>query len=207
VGPNTFLAEVTDYDTGEPVDARQVILTFSLPDRPEVRARLDLERAEDETWQADGTALSLDGIWNVDVLVEGATGSVEVPLHVSPRPPGQRVEISRAEGQPDLYTIHLSGGVSIQAYVDPGEPGRTNQVHVTVFDAAGMELPLHHAALEIAPADHAPITPELLQLSPGHFVANVDIEPGTSSFRIVALTADGRGLVASFEQTFGGGAL
>jgi copper transport protein len=203
VGPNTFVAEVTDFDTGEPVEARSVILTFSLPDRPEVRSRLDLERAGNGRWQADGTSLSLDGIWDVDVLVEAATGSVEVPLHVSTRPPEQRIEVSRATGQPDLYTIHLSGGASIQAYVDPGEPGRTNQVHVTVFDAEGAELPLHHAALQIAPPDRDPFAPELMQLSPGHFVANVDIASGTSSFRIVALTADGRDLVASFEQTFG----
>lgn len=201
-GPNAFVAEVTDYDTGAPVDARHVTLTFSLPDRPELRSELELEPGQDGTWQAGGTALALDGTWDVTVLVEGADGSVEVPLQVTPTPPEQRVEISRVEGQPDIYTITLEGGVSIQAYVDPGMPGRPNQVHVTAFDADGAELPLHHAALEITPPGGAAYEPELLQLTPGHFVANVEVEPGTSTFGISLLTADGRNLAASFEQTF-----
>ncbi len=39
VGPNTFVADVTDYDSGEPVDARRVSLTFDLPDQPDVARR------------------------------------------------------------------------------------------------------------------------------------------------------------------------
>lgn len=202
VGPNAFVAEITDFDTGEPVDARRVTLTFSLPDRPEVGSELGLELGENGSWQAGGTALALDGTWDVTVLVEGATGSVEVPLEVTPTPPEQRVEVSRIEGQPDIYTITLADEVSIQAYVDPGQPGQPNQVHVTAFDADGDELPLHHAMLQITPPSGTPIEPELMQLSPGHFVANVDVEAGTSSFEISVLTADGRDLVATFEQTF-----
>ncbi len=44
VGPNTFVADVTDYDSGEPVDARRVSLTFDLPDQPDVSSTLRLER-------------------------------------------------------------------------------------------------------------------------------------------------------------------
>jgi copper transport protein len=204
VGPNAFVAQITDYDTGEPVDARRVTLSFSLPDRPEVSSTLELERGANGTWQAAATSLALDGTWNVEVLVEGSASSVVVPLEVTPRPPQQRIDVSRAEGQPDIYTIHLDGGVSIQAYVDPGEPGRTNQVHITAFDPDGLELSLHHAELEVTPADGTATVPELLQLSPGHFVANVEIEPGTTTFRISVLTAAGDDLSASFDQTFEG---
>jgi hypothetical protein len=202
VGPNAFVAEITDYDTGEPLDARRVTLTFSLPDRPELDSTLELERRDDDTWQAAATSLSLAGTWNVDVLVEGAADSVQVPLEVTPRPPNQRIEVSRAEGQPDLYTITFEGGVSLQSYVDPGAPGQTNQVHVTAFDADGTELALHHVELEIVPPSGTPILPELLSLSPGHVVANVEIEPGTSTFRIMVLTASGAELTTSFDQTF-----
>jgi putative copper export protein len=203
VGPNAFVAEVTDFDTGEPVAARRVTLTFSLPDRPEVSSELELELGEDGTWQAGGTALALEGTWDVTVLVEEAASSVEVPLRVTPTPPEQHVEVSHAEGQPDIYTITLEGGVSIQAYVDPGTPGRTNQVHVTAFGADGNELPLHHAMLQITPPGGPAFEPVLLQLSPGHFVANVQIEPGTSSFDIDVLTAQGEDLTATFQESFG----
>jgi copper transport protein len=202
VGPNAFVAEVTDYDTGEPVDARRVTLAFALPDRPEVGSELELELGQDGTWQAAGTALSIDGTWSVDVLVEGPSGSVEVPLEVTPIPPEQRIEVSRQEGQPDLYTIFLDDEVTIQAYVDPGGPGRTNQVHVTAFDAEGAELPLASAVLSVAGPHGQPFEPELMWGGPGHAIANVDIHAGTWRFDVVAETEDGVVLVASFEQTF-----
>jgi hypothetical protein len=41
-----------------------------------------------------------------------------------------------------------------------------------------------------------------MRLSAGHFVANVAIEPGTSSFRVHAVAGDGTDVAATFEQTF-----
>jgi copper transport protein len=201
VGPNAFVAEIADYDTHEPIEARRVSLTFELPDQPEVSSTLQLEPANG-TWRAQGTALAQPGTWTVTVLVEKRDGSVEIPLEVTPRPPEQHVDVSKVPGQPDLYTITLDQGVQIQAYVDPGEPGRTNQVHVTAFDAEGMELPLHAATLSITPPDAKPFEPEMLRFGPGHFAANIDLTPGTWTFDVTAHAESGRVLVASFEQTF-----
>lgn len=204
VGPNAFVAEIRDYDTGEPVDADRVSLTFELPGQPEVRSALELKHGDDTTWLGKGTALAQPGAWTVTVLVEGASSSAEVPLEVTPKTQGQRVEVSRVPGQPDLYTITLAGGVQIQAYVDPGRPGRTNQVHVTVFDADGAELPLRDAVLTIHPSDAQAFEPDMLRFGPGHFVANVDLTAGTWTFDVRAHARDGQDLTASFEQTFGG---
>ncbi len=201
IGPNEFVAKVTDHDTGAPVDARRVMLEFHSPLRPEVDSTLELERADDgSSWRSAGTALALEGTWHVNVLVEGPSGSVAVPLLVTPRTPGQRIGVSRAQGQPDLYTIYLQDGLQIQSYVDPGVPGRINQVHVTAFDADGNELPLERTGVEIAPPERRPFRPELLPLGPGHVVANVEMTPGTWSFHISAETKDGDVLSASFEQ-------
>ena len=152
VGPNTFVVDVTDYDTGQPVDARRVSLTFDLPDQPEV----ELDPAARA--QGRGVAGAGDGARSAGDLDGHGAGreagsSVEVPLEVTPRTPGQKVDVSKVPGQPTLYTITLEGGLQIQAYVDPGEPGRTNQVHVTTFDADGQELPLHAAMLTITPPE------------------------------------------------------
>jgi hypothetical protein len=138
------------------------------------------------------------------VLVEGAGSSVEIPLEVTPKPPEQHIDVSRVPGQPDLYTITLRDGLQIQAYVDPGDPGRTNQVHVTAFDADGQERPLHAATLTITPPAGAPFEPKMLRFGPGHFAANIDLTAGTWSFDVIAHAADGRELVASFDQTFAG---
>ena len=201
VGPNTFVADVTDYDSGEPVDARRVSLTFDLPDQPDVRSTLRLERT-DGSWRGQGTALAQPGTWTVTVLVEGSGSSVEVPLQVTPTTPGQHVDISK--GQPTLYTITLEGGLQIQAYVDPGEPGRTNQVHVTAFDADGKELPLHAATLSITPPEGTPFEPKMLRFGPGHFAANIALTAGTWSFGITAHAETGQMLFASFRQSFEG---
>jgi putative copper export protein/methionine-rich copper-binding protein CopC len=204
VGPNTFVAAVTDYDTREAIEARRVSLAFELAEQAEVSSTLRLEPGERDTWQATGTALAQHGTWTVTVLVEGAGSSVEIPLEVTPKPPEQQIDVSRVPGQPDLYTITLEGGLQIQAYVDPGEPGRTNQVHVTAFDAEGQELPLHAATLTITPPEAAPFEPKMLRFGPGHFAANIDLTEGTSAFDVTAHAEDGRVLSASFEQTFQG---
>jgi nitrogen fixation protein FixH len=204
VGPNTFVARVTDYDTGEPIDARAVSLTFELPDQPEVGSTLQLLHAAHGTWEGSGTELAQNGTWTVTALVESAGGSVQVPLHVTPRQPQQHVEVSRVEGQPDLYTITLEDGLQIQSYVDPGQPGRTNQVHVTAFDPDGKELPLESATLTITPPSGAAVQPDMLRFGPGHFAANVDLIAGRWAFDIEAHARDGNDLVASFQQTFGG---
>lgn len=204
VGPNTFVAEIADFDTGEPVDARRVTLRFDLPERPNVASELELERGETGTWRARGTALSIAGTWTVTVLVEDGDGSVEVPLEVTPRIPEPRIEVARRPGLPDVYTIFLQEGLTIQAYVDPGVPGRTNQVHVTAFDPDGMELPLRSAVVFVDPPSGEPFRPELLRGGSGHFIANIGLETaGTWSFDVTAETRDGRVLMASFEQAFG----
>lgn len=203
VGPNTFVADVSDFDTGEPVVARAVSLTFDLPGQPEVSSTLDLRHTARGTWEADGTALAQNGTWSVTVLVEDPQTSVEIPLNVTPRRPEQQIEVSRVEGQPDLYTITLEDGLQIQSYVDPGAPGRTNQVHVTAFDQDGRELPLKSATVTITPPTGPAFQPDMLRFGPGHLAANIDLTAGRWTFDIRALARDGSGLVASFQQTFG----
>jgi nitrogen fixation protein FixH len=203
VGPNSFVADVTDFDTGEPVDAHRVSLHFELSGRPEVASELDLGRREDGTWHSESTTLAMPGTWNVTVLVEGAGDSTTVDLRVTPRVPDQRVEVSRVPGQPVLSTIFLGDSVQIQAYVDPGTPGRTNQVHVTAFEGAD-ELPLRSAVIGVtAPSDERH-EPELLRLGPGHFAANVELTQGTWSFDVTATSRAGRVLATAFEQEFEG---
>jgi copper transport protein len=205
VGSNAFVAAVTDYDTGKPVGADAVTLSFSLSGRPELASTLELEHQPSGTWQAGGTNLSVNGTWNVTALVQTGSTSVEVPLTLTPEPPQQSISVSRVPGQPVLYTITVQDGLQIQAYVDPGTPGQTNQVHVTAFDAGGKELPLRSATISTTAPDGTVSQPEMLRFGKGHFAANFDLTSGTWTFAITADARDGRTLVATFKQTFGSG--
>jgi copper transport protein len=202
VGPNRFVARVTDYDTGEPVTADRVTLDFALQGNPDVGSRLQLERQPDGRWAAQSTAIAIVGDWDVTVLVQEASGSIQVPLRIRPRVPPPVIEVSRQAGQPDLYTITFSSGVQIQSYVDPGAPG-VNQFHVTAFDASGKELPLASTRADATgPSETTRL--DMKRFSRGHFIANFDLVPGTWTFVLEVAARDGSDLSARFRETFQG---
>jgi copper transport protein len=206
VGENRFDAEVSDYDTREPVAATRVALRFDLPAQPGLGAStLELRREGPGSWTTTSTALSIEGTWDVVVLVQTDRGATEVPLVVRARPPtpaatptGSRTSVARTPGLPDLYTITLPGGSSVQAYLDPARPGRA-EVHFTAFDSNGSELPLKSAeATATSSSGTRPL--KLLRLSPGHFTANVRLTAGTWSFGFDSTAKTGAAVSASFEQ-------
>jgi nitrogen fixation protein FixH len=200
VGPNAFAAQVTDFDSRRPVDATRVSLRFSLPGRPELGTPvLELSKVRSGLWAVRGTVISMDGQWDVSVLVQSGSASVEVPLSFTPRLPPQQIKVSRVPGQPTLYTIELAGGASLQAYVDPGKAG-DNVVHFTFFNAAGNEEPIASAsATAVTPSGSAEILP-LVRFDSGHFVSNTKLESGHWRFRIQATNREGTVYDAYFEQ-------
>jgi copper transport protein len=204
VGPNTFTAQVTDYDTGEPVAARSVQLAFTLPARPEVgSSTLDLRHVSGATWRGRGSMLSIFGTYSVQATVQGSTTAVTVPLTMRPTLPPEHVSVNRAAGQPTVYTIMLAGGGSLQTYVDPGTPG-TNAVHFTFFQSSGAELAISSATASAVPPGGASEPVKLIRFDPGHFAANVELAPGTWIFQISASAKDGSSVGGYFRTSIGG---
>ena len=72
VGPNRFTVHVVGYDSGRPLPARGVRLEFSLPSNPTVASSLNLARGPGGTWTGQGTNLSIDGQWDIDVVIQQA---------------------------------------------------------------------------------------------------------------------------------------
>jgi copper transport protein len=87
VGPNQFTVDVLRYDTGSPLPARTVRLEFSLPSNPNVASSLTLAPGTGGTWTGQGTNLSIDGQWDIDVVVQEAATAVDVPLRLRTRTP------------------------------------------------------------------------------------------------------------------------
>jgi copper transport protein len=194
-GSNTFRVRIADPSTGEPLDAERVALEFSYLGPLDVGTSvLELRRAGSGTYSASGTNVSLAGRWEVDVLVQRAGDSVEVPVRLGTlcgaRPIGQ---------DPTLWNVETSTG-TVQHYLDPAVPGRS-EVHVTYFDDAGGELPIDEAeVVATGPGGHGE-PPEARRLSAGHFVAPVDLESGRWRFDFTGTTADGALLPSCFEET------
>jgi copper transport protein len=187
-GPNTFSAKVTDYDSGEDWPADRVALRFTAKGRPEIGAStLELARSGDGSWGGQGSQLSIAGTWAVVGLVEGSGPAVTVPMELEARAAPQPVKVSEAPGQPTLYTITLAAGGTLQGYIDPGRPG-PNTVHFTFFGPSGDEQPTDKARARMTRQSGATEPLTLIRLGPGHFAANVDLEPGRVAFAIDATT-------------------
>lgn len=202
VGSNQFSAKVVDYDSGQPVQADRVSLRFSLPSRPDVGpATLELKRAPDGRWQGQGI-LSIAGRWSITTLVERTGGSVTVPLQLEPRAAPEtspNVKVSTAPGQPTVYTIALQRGSSLQAYLDPGKPG-PNVLHLTYFAANGAEQPMLEVAAKATSPAGTSDDLSLSKFSAGHYVSNLNLDPGRWSISVSATSTEGDLTDARFEQ-------
>jgi copper transport protein len=200
VGPNRFTVHVVGYDSGRLLPARGVRLEFSLPSNPNVASSLNLTWGPGGTWTGQGTNLSIDGQWDVDVVVQQAATAVDVQLRLGTRLPPEHITVSRQPGQPTLYTIQLGNGRSLQMYLQQPIPGQ-GLVHFTFFRASGQEEPITSAsATAITPAG-ADQPLKLARLASGHFVANLSLTPGQWTFRISATPASGQPLSGYFSQT------
>jgi hypothetical protein len=119
---------------------------------------------------------------------------MELEARAAPQP----VKVSEAPGQPTLYTITLAAGGTLQGYIDPGRPG-PNTVHFTFFSPSGDEQPTDKARARMTRQSGATEPLTLIRLGPGHFAANVDLEPGRVAFAIDATTGKTR-REGRFEQ-------
>jgi copper transport protein len=199
-GVNTFVAEVTDFDSGQPVRATRVALRFSPLDESGVgQSTLELKPSSKAGhYRASGPNLSLDGRWLVDVLVQQAATSAEVQLQLATR---CRVQAVAAPGQPTIYTADLAGGATVQGYLDPGVAG-LNEIHFTFFDSAGAELPIDTLPTVTASRGaEAAIKTEVRRFSPGHFISDTQLSAGRWRFQVVAPTGSGTTYQACFEET------
>jgi len=200
VGSNRFTVNVLGYDSGRPVAARAVRLEFSLLSNPNVASSLNLAPGPGGTWTGQGANLSIDGQWNIDVVVQQAATGTDVLLGLRTRLPAEDVTVSTQAGQPTLYTIQLGSGRSLQAYVQQLTPGQ-GLVHFTFFQTPGKEETITSASATALTPQGADQPLKLIRLDSGHFVADVSLTPGRWTFRVDATPARGPLLSGYFSQT------
>ena len=157
----------------------------------------------DGHWMGEGTELSVPGPWTVTALITKGAEATEVPMSLSLEPTDQQVTVAIGDpGQPTIVTFTMGDGMQLQYYADPGVAG-ANQLHLTAFDATGLELPLESAVIVLTPEDGTPELVDVERFSPGHFVANTTLEAGDWHVDLVATTKDGASLTGAYDQTIG----
>jgi copper transport protein len=170
-GFNTFVLTAIDYDTAKPIQAT-ASLRFTLPARPELGGSMLALTAQTApgTFAASGANLSINGAWNVTVVLQEATGGVEIPFTVTPRVPPEKITVQKNPGLPPLYTLELAGNRSVQTYLDPGHRVPINEFHVTFIGPDGNELAMTGLTVDATPGGR--LTVRRLD-DIGHFVADL----------------------------------
>jgi copper transport protein len=200
VGANTFTTAVTDYDTGQPEQVNGVQLRFAIGGRTDVpSSTLSLSSTPKGDWSAQGTNLSVVGVWTVTAVVTKAAGGVDVPFRVQAAPADQKNDVLPTPGQPTIYEATMPTGEQVQIYSDPGGPGR-NQFHVTFFTASGTEQPIDTVQVIASSPDGRDTALTTRRLSPGHFVADNTLTPGQWAYTVYASGA-ASGNVAALVNT------
>ena len=178
VGQNQFDLVVTDFDTGAPVEASAADLRFEAASVEGVApSTLELTRNATGRFAGSGPQLSIDGIWTVTATVAVQGGAVQIPLLVPTVIPQQQVDRLVTEGLPTIYVVNVGAAGTAQVYLDPGRGG-PDQLHVTLFDAAGNERPAEDFTVATFTRDGLGqlLAPRLLE--PGHVVASIEAVPG-----------------------------
>jgi copper transport protein len=184
VGLNTFRATLVDYDTGKPIDASALRLSFSIPSRPDLGAStLTLTNSGNGVFTGSGANLSLEGTWRIAAFVTEPTSSAEIDLSATVHSPPEQIDVNRVPGLPTLYTVHLGSGQTVQIYLDPGTPG-DNLLHATWFGADGHEMPVSDVAMSEVSPSSATLTPQILDS--GHEAAPVNVASLPATFEITA---------------------
>jgi copper transport protein len=200
-GFNSFHATVTGYDSGAPVDATAVRLTFTLPDLPAIAAStLELKRTAAGVYDASGGNLAIDGTWKVTALVERGAASVEVEMSLTTRSAPPQVDVLNPPGLPPLYSIHLSRNRIVQVYLDPDKIGQ-NKFHATFFDAAQNEMPVSGIVIDATPPGGTRAALDPQRLSAGHFAATLALRRGATRFTIIATVPGGEHLATAIDLT------
>ncbi|MGH2739686.1 MAG: copper resistance protein CopC [Actinomycetota bacterium] len=200
-GLNRFVATVSDFDTGEPIDARAVSLRFSFLDQAQPGdSTLALDTLSPGRYGAVGGNLSLIGQWRVAVLVQQPDDSVEVPLVVGTRCAAQPL----GKRTPIIYSMELPEGGSVQGLVG-GVGGNRHEVHFTFLrpgEFSEFRIPELDAIAALRAGSDDVIELGTKRLGPGHFVARTELEEGAWRFQAVTPTEGAAGrLIGCFEHT------
>lgn len=196
-GPNRFELRLRDFDTGEPIEDARVTLRFTSPTGGPV-VELSLDR-EGDRFSAVGSAVSRDGVWEVEVLAQRAGDALSIPLRVATLCETRALE---AQGRPTIHLLERRAGGSVEGYVLP-LGGDRYEVHFTVLSADGREEAIRGRPVFTAwRAGEDPVALAARPLSRGHYLAEATLDPAAWRFDLHAAVRGGE-VAGCFEEELG----
>lgn len=199
-GLNRFVTTVSDYDTGEPIEARSVSLRFSFLDAAQPGdSTLALDPLGPGKFGAVGGNLSLIGHWTVAVLVQQSDDSVEVPFVLGTRCAAQPL----SDRKPIIYSLDLPKGGTVQGLA--GGVGKNRyEIHFTFLKPGGaseFRIPDVDTITVWRPGSEDVDELETRRLGPGHFVGETELEAGPWRFQMATPDGPAGRMIGCFETT------
>jgi copper transport protein len=204
-GANRFVADVEDYDSGDPVRADAVRLRFVPLDDPQVEpTSLALRRGADGSYSGSGANLTFDGRWGVTVQIERGGDAVEVPLTLDVRGPTHDISVLRLPNEPAHYTMQVGDAGYVQTQLDPERAG-PSKLTVFVLDFIETQTPTRQVVVTTQAGDGPVRQVATRRRGKGWFEAPITLTEGTYKVTVVATTQPGVRLRAPFEFDIPGG--
>jgi copper transport protein len=196
-GPNRFTAFVADYDAGTPAAARAVRLRFTpIDDAGVTPTTLDLRAAADNSFTGAGANLAFPGRWRINMLVERAGDSVDVPLELEARGQPQSMSVLRPPRQPVSYTAEVGTSGFVRIEVDSEREG-PRAIRVTAYDIIYEPLPIEHLVVTIG--EGANVRELAVARQDRHRFSTVsELHEGRNRIAVIARTDNGARLHAIF---------
>ena len=183
-----------------PLPARGVRLEFSLPSNPNVASSLNLTRGPGGTWTGQGTNLSIDGQWDIDVVVQEAATAIDVPLRLRTRLPPEQITVSGSQASRPC-TRSSWGTAAASRRTCSSQHRATAWFTSRSSGRRARRSPSPPPALRRSHPQAPTSRLKLVRLASGHFAANLSLTPGRWTFRIDAVPAGGQPLSGYFSQT------
>jgi copper transport protein len=198
-GPNRFTLDAVDYDSGAPVAARRVGLSFTALDDPGFPAtRLDLSSAGAGRYEGAGANIAFEGRWRVTASIERGRDSIQVPMDIETRSTPQFVSAARFPGEKPMFTVEVGGLGNVRFILDAEQPGRQG-LTVACLDVIREPRPMTALVVTAgAPGRDAERLP-LDRTSSSAFHTTVALVPGDNVLVATGRTADGSRMRAALR--------
>ena len=198
-GPNEFVLNAADYDTGDPIEADQVRLRFTPLDDPDVASTtLALTETKPGTYAGSGSNLAFDGRWRVTAAIQRRGGSVSVPFELEALSPPRLASVVRRPGEPPSYTVELGREGFIRVSPDPERAGRS-RLSVSFFDLFQNRRTVDDVAVTAAAGDAPAHRLAARKVSANRFVADVVLVAGNNTIAVVERPPGGSRVRATFD--------